>query len=39
MDILLNSGLRSATAKVYFTVTVAMHSGKLEKCVKLPFQS
>ena len=39
MNMLLNSGLRSAAAKVYFTVTVAMHSDKLEKCVKLPFQS
>jgi len=39
LKLLLNSGLWSSTAKVYFTVTVAMHSDKLEKCVKLPFQS
>jgi len=38
VNMLLNFGLRSATAKVYFTVIVAMHSDKLEKCVKLPFQ-
>jgi len=39
VNLLLISFLTSATAEAYFTLSVAMHSDKLSRCVQPTFRS